>query len=111
MWSADSKTGEVAEFSITHGWPSAFSTTIQGEFTTLTVADVGGHLAVTYDLGGKSAVIWSPSPDVTVRFGTYRSIGDALALARTMQPVDPLAWNAVSVLDISGNDGGNSMFC
>jgi hypothetical protein len=80
-------------------------------FETVRVGDVNGALAVTYEYGGGSSVVWSPQPDVTVLIGFYGPLEQLLAIARSVEVVDESTWTTLTKPDTSTNDGCNSMFC
>lgn len=76
-----------------------------------TFADVNGTQAVVVDLSGIAAVVWSPTDDVVVRIGARGGPDAALAIARSLQGVDPSTWEAASVVDPFSGDGCDSFFC
>jgi hypothetical protein len=100
----------VAEMTITHGIPTDFTTPTGATGTEF--AEIGGHLAVVYNLEARAAVVWSPAADVTVVFAIVGTTHDALTVARTVTSTDQAPWNAASVPGTSNGDGcGDSWFC
>jgi hypothetical protein len=112
-WSMDDPSSAEparAELLIAHGLPSLF-TSAWFDSTTTQIIDVGGAPGVSFELGDRAAVVWSPSPQVTVRLGLYGSIDEAIAIARSLAPVDETTWRSATTPDPSTDDGCNSMFC
>jgi hypothetical protein len=77
----------------------------------VSVFDIDGAPAVAYEIDNRSAVVWSPQPDVTVLIGLYAPVADAIAAARSVVPVDTTTWQSITPVDTSTLDGCNSMFC
>ncbi|MGD9999992.1 MAG: hypothetical protein AB7U39_23990, partial [Ilumatobacteraceae bacterium] len=104
---------DVAELSIVHGVPMGdLLPVFAGD--SIEVVDVNGArgvVAVTpLPDTDRVAVVWSPLPDLVVRFGWMGDADQALEVARSIAPVDQATWEATTVVDTSG-DGCNSMFC
>lgn len=98
-----------AELTIFSGVPSVIDTPSGWVFDRLT--DVGGSLALLYDDGDRAAITWSPEPDVVVVMGAFRSGDELLAIARSMHPADPAAWDAVSTAVPIDDRCGSLFFC
>jgi hypothetical protein len=73
-------------------------------------ADVDGIPAVTYRQGNVSVVAWSPEPDVVVQLALVGPADEALALARSVEPVDEGTWDAIRPRGDDG-DGCQSLLC
>jgi hypothetical protein len=73
-------------------------------------AEVGGVPAVTYRQGNVSVVAWSPEPDVVAQLALVGPADDALALARSVEPVDEATWDAITPRSDDG-DGCQSLLC
>ncbi|HWL43179.1 MAG TPA: hypothetical protein VNQ73_09560 [Ilumatobacter sp.] len=61
--------------------------------------------------GDSSTVAWEVAPGVAAVFGYHGPGDEALAIARSIQPVDQATWEAYAAQDTFENDGCNSMFC
>jgi hypothetical protein len=105
-------TGEEPSFemSIIHGVPSTITTPGWFDNVSIDLIDISGHQGVLWQADGRSAVTWSPEPDLTVVLGYSGSADTATELARSVQPVDQGAWLAHTTL-AAPDDGCNSMFC
>ena len=101
--------GLEMELTIVHG-VSAMFTNLPGIGSTAFV-DIRGARGVAYDLDDRSAVVWSPAPDLVVLLGLYGPVETAIELARSSVPVDEATWLAATTSAPAGQDGCNSMFC
>jgi len=100
----------VAEMSIAVDLPGSLESPFNSD-SVITRTTIGESVAVVWANDGRSAVSWSSQPGVVVVFGLRGSIEDALAIARSIAPVDVAAWEAASTPDVSDDDGCNSLFC
>ena len=107
-WNAS---GVIAEMSIESGDPLAFQDPVGTDLSATTVIDVSGHRAVAFASDLTAAVVWSPAPDVTVRFGLYGTVDQAIAIARSVATVDAPAWEAATRPEPDGGDGCTGPFC
>lgn len=103
-WFAD---GPVGELSIVSGVPDLFTSSWVADAPS--IVDVHGVAALAADQGGRSAVIWSPQPNIIVRLGIYGDLVHALAIARSVQVVDAAQWESASQPGHPTDDC--SMFC
>lgn len=78
---------------------------------TIEFVDIDGQPAVATDNGFVTAVSWSLGDGTGVLFGFRGPIDDALAVARTIAPVDQAAWDSQTIQDPSLRDGCDSLFC
>lgn len=100
----------VAELTISdhalNGAPINWSAEIPAE-----VFEIDGQLAVATDNGFATAVSWSLADGTGVLFGFRGPIDEAIALARTLTPVDQASWETRTAPDPSTQDGCTSLFC
>ena len=107
QWETGSAQGELI---VALGMPDSIRTGFFGG-TPAMLDEVNGAAALVSELGPDlSAISWSPAPDVVVVLGFSGSVDEALALARSLEPVDVATWEAAGVLDTSEADGCDSYF-
>ena len=107
QWDTGTALGELI---VTLGSPESVTTGYFGTTDGAGLDDVQGAPALVTDLGTNSIVTWSPAPDVVVALGYSGTPDRALALARSLEPVDVATWRAAGVLDTLPADGCDSYF-
>lgn len=105
QWDTGNVRGEVM---VTLGAPGAILS-VNDETPTEPV-DVRGAPALVTTLPTGTAVSWSPRPDVVVVLGYTGTVDEALALARSLEPVDEATWLAAGADVTSSADGCDSYF-
>jgi hypothetical protein len=103
-------TGAVrGELTVALGMPGSIRTPLMPEVP-VTVSEVRSAPALVTELPTGVAVSWSPGPDVVITLGYSGTVDEALALARSLEPVDDATWAAAGVMDTSPADGCDSYF-
>ncbi len=107
QWDTGSAQGELI---VALGMPDSIRTGYFGIGTPSTLDDVHGAPALVSEPGSGTVVSWSPAPDVVVVLGFTGSVDEALALARSLEPVDEATWRSAGTDVTSGADGCDSFF-
>jgi hypothetical protein len=107
IWSRDDT--PVIELSITTEAPELIADHAATAGAAVTLTDVDGAPAVGTEVAGTASVAWLSAPDVTVRLGVRSTLDAALAIARSVTPVDGATWQATTTP--STHDGCNGLFC
>jgi hypothetical protein len=90
-WSSPGPTMQLVQLEI--AWGELGSPFDADEQTVTTPVEIDGHTAVAYTVArGLTAVVWSPAPEVAVRLGVTGASDRAIAVARTVSPVDNATW-------------------
>jgi hypothetical protein len=107
-WSGDR---QIAELNIFAGVPDVVAGVDAGPEGTTVATEVNGVPAFATALAGTSAVAWERTGGVTVRVGLFGPLDEAIAIARSIRPVDSATWEAVTRFRRPPYDGCESMFC